>query len=106
MRGISKKSRSIDKAFDLSRVYAEGTVPVSCSYRLTYTAQVDWGVPPLGDGYAPYLRQATLTLRDAQGRVVASSAYRLDGPLEMGKWSSSRSKLAPVVAAIVNGAQG
>ncbi|HVP84127.1 MAG TPA: hypothetical protein VMS78_05355 [Rhizomicrobium sp.] len=24
MRGISKKSRSIDKAFDLSRVYAEG----------------------------------------------------------------------------------
>ena len=86
-----------------SRIYEAGGAPSSCRYRITYTADVDWGTPPLGSGYKPYLRDATLTLRDDAGTVLASSAYSLDGVFQMGKWATSRSKLAPVVTALVTG---
>ncbi len=86
-----------------SRIYEQGGAPDSCRYRITYTADIEWGTPPLGDGYKPYLRDATLTLRDDNGTVLASSAYSLDGTFQMGKWATSRSKLAPVVTALVTG---
>jgi len=86
-----------------SRIYEEGGAPTTCRYRITYTADIDWGTPPFGDGYKAYLRDATLTLRDENGTVLSSSAYALDGPFQMGKWATSRSKLAPVVTALVTG---
>ncbi len=86
-----------------SRIYEEGGAPTSCHYRITYTADIDWGTPPFGSGYKSYLREATLTLRDENGTVLSSSAYGLDGAFQMGKWSTSRSKLAPVVTALVTG---
>jgi hypothetical protein len=86
-----------------SRVYDGDAMPPSCRYRLTYTAAIDWGVPPLGSGYQAYLRDATLTLRDRDGLVLASSAYDLDGPFQMGKWAPSRSKIAPMVTQLVTG---
>ena len=86
-----------------SRIYEEGGAPTTCRYRITYTADIDWGTPPFGEGYKAYLRDATLTLRDENGTVLSSSAYALDGPFQMGKWATSRSKLAPVVTALVTG---
>ena len=86
-----------------SRIYEEGGAPVSCRFRITYTADIEWGTPTFGDGYKSYLRDATLTLRDENGTVLSSSAYALDGPFQMGKWATSRSKLAPVVTALVTG---
>lgn len=86
-----------------SRIYEQGGTPPSCKFRVTYTADIEWGTPPFGDGYKSYLRDATLTLRDENGTVLSSSAYSLDGPFQMGKWSPSRSKLAPVVTALVTG---
>ncbi len=86
-----------------SRIYEEGGAPTSCRYRITYTADIDWGTPPFGSGYKSYLRDATLTLRDENGTVLSSSAYALDGAFQMGKWATSRSKLAPVVTALVTG---
>lgn len=86
-----------------SRIYEEGGVPPSCHFRMTYTADIEWGTPPFGDGYKPFIRDATLTLRDESGKVLSSSAYSLDGPFKMGKWATSRSKLAPVVTALVTG---
>ena len=86
-----------------SRIYEQGGVPPSCRFRVTYTADIEWGTPPFGDGYKSYLRDATLTLRDENGTVLSSSAYALDGPFQMGKWATSRSKLAPVVTALVTG---
>jgi len=86
-----------------SRVYEEGGTPTSCHFRVTYTADIEWGMPPFGDGYKSYMRDATLTLRDENGTVLSSSAYSLDGVFQMGKWSTSRSKLAPVVTALVTG---
>ena len=86
-----------------SRIYEEGGAPSSCKYRITYTADIEWETPPFGTGYKSYIRDATLTLRDENGTVLSSSAYALDGAFQMGKWSTSRSKLAPVVTALVTG---
>ena len=86
-----------------SRIYEAGGAPDSCHFRLTYTADIEWGTPPLASGYKSYIRDATLTLRDENGLVLSSSAYSLDGVFQMGKWAPSRSKLAPVVTALVTG---
>ena len=86
-----------------SRIYEEGGAPTSCHFRVTYTADIEWGTPPFGSGYKSYIRDATLTLRDENGTVLSSSAYSLDGTFQMGKWATSRSKLAPVVTALVTG---
>jgi len=86
-----------------SRIYEEGGAPTSCKFRVTYTADIEWGTPPFSGNYKPYMRDATLTLRDENGTVLSSSAYSLDGAFQMGKWSTSRSKLAPVVTALVTG---
>ena len=86
-----------------SRIYEEGGAPSTCKFRVTYTADIEWGTPTFSDGYKSYLRDATLTLRDENGTVLSSSAYALDGPFQMGKWATSRSKLAPVVTALVTG---
>jgi len=86
-----------------SRIYEEGGTPASCKFRVTYTADIEWGTPPFASGYKSYIRDATVTLRDENGTVLSSSAYSLDGTFQMGKWSTSRSKLAPVVTALVTG---
>ena len=86
-----------------SRIYEEGGTPANCRFRVTYTADIEWDTPPFGSGYKPYMRDATLTLRDENGTVLSSSAYALDGAFQMGKWATSRSKLAPVVTALVTG---
>ena len=86
-----------------SRIYEEGGTPSSCHFRVTYTADIEWATPPFGNGYKSYIRDATLTLRDESGTVLSSSAYSLDGVFQMGKWATSRSKLAPVVTALVTG---
>jgi hypothetical protein len=86
-----------------SRIYDAGGAPSSCHFRLSYTADIEWDTPPLGAGYKSYIRDATLTLRDENGLVLSSSAYSLDGVFQMGKWAPSRSKLAPVVTALVTG---
>jgi len=86
-----------------SRIYEEGGTPASCRFRVSYTADIEWDTPPFSGSYKPYMRDATLTLRDDTGTVLSSSAYSLDGAFQMGKWSSSRSKLAPVVTALVTG---
>ena len=67
------------------------------------TVNLAWYAVPFATGYKSYIRDATLTLRDENGTVLSSSAYALDGAFQMGKWSSSRSKLAPVVTALVTG---
>jgi len=86
-----------------SRVYEPAGLPASCGFRLSYTAAIEWDVPPMGAGYKPYIREATLTLRDAHGSVLASSAYGLDSTFQMGKWATSRSKIAPMVTQLVTG---
>lgn len=88
-----------------SRVYEAAGPADHCEVWLRYTASIQWGVPPVGEGYRPYLERAALVLHDPDGRVVASSSYALDDAglgLGLGRWASTRSKLAPAVAALLS----
>ncbi len=86
-----------------SRVYEQGVEVPGCEVWLRYEAYLQWGTPPLRERHEPYLQQATLSLHAPDGRLVVVSRYQLDGLLEIGKWSSTRRKLAPVVSALLTG---
>lgn len=86
-----------------SRVYARGAPAPACSHWLRYTAAIAWDRLALGGEPAAYLRQATLTLQQGDGRVLASSGYDLDATAIGNKWAGTRAKLAPVVEALVYG---
>lgn len=88
-----------------SRVYEAGTAAAQCEVWLRYQAAIDWAVPPLANGYRPYLDSATLVLLGPDGRLLASSRYVLDGAFGLGRWADTRSKLAPVVTALLTGVE-
>ncbi|OYT87728.1 MAG: cell division protein FtsI [Burkholderiales bacterium PBB6] len=84
-----------------SRVYDAGSVVPDCTHWLRYQARIDWGVPPLGNSYRPFLESATLALSDPQGRLLATSSFQLEGLFSMGRWADSRAKLQPAVQALL-----
>jgi hypothetical protein len=86
-----------------SRIFEIDGAPPTCQFLVSYTAGIEWGIPPMAAGYRAYLREATLTLRNQEGVVLSSSAYELDDKLGMGKWATARSKLAPLVTQLVTG---
>lgn len=86
-----------------SRVYEPGTAVSQCKVWLRYAADMRWEVPLFGTDYKPYMNSAALTLRSDRGDVIASSQYALGDFMDMGKWASTRSKLAPVVTALLTG---
>lgn len=84
-----------------SRVYEASGVPMTCRVVLSYTAFIQWEVPTFGTHAEPYLAMASLTVRE-HGRVLANASFALDA-MGFGKWASTRSKLAPLVRAVVDG---
>lgn len=82
-----------------SRVYDAGTQPGSCPMTLAYAAFVKWDMKTFSNAYAPYLTFASVTLRK-EGRVVGSASYKM-GAMAQDKWSSTGSKLGPVVDALL-----
>ena len=87
-----------------SRVFeGGGPAQADCKVWLRYAVQVQWGVPPMGSSYQAYISSASLSLHQADGRLMASSSYQLDERFGMGRWASPRSKLAPVVKALITG---
>ncbi|WP_298009271.1 cell division protein FtsI [uncultured Aquabacterium sp.] len=87
-----------------SRVYEASGVPFTCRVVLSYTAFIQWEVPTFGTDAEPYLAMASLTVRE-QGRVLANASFALDA-MGFGKWAATRSKLAPLVRAVVRGPDG
>ncbi len=98
------------RAYDLpSRVYEAGARPTEadCPAWLRYQGLQQWDRPPLSDEMRPYLAQATLSLHDANGHLMAASRYdSQDATLSIGRWASTRLKLAPVVRALLTGDEG
>jgi hypothetical protein len=84
-----------------SRVYDVGSGQRACAYWLRYVGSIEWGVPPVGEGHRAYLSNAALSLHRADGRLLSSSAYAGDSGL--GRWASTRKKIAPVVKALITG---
>lgn len=86
-----------------SRVYEELSTPLQCGIWLKYTANLDWGIPPFGDRYKPFVNAAALTLQTTNGLVLSTSSYQLDTTMGVGKWAPTREKLSPVVTALITG---
>lgn len=86
-----------------SRVYEAGVEPAACAHWLRYSASLDWGVPPLGKDYQPFLSSAALSLHKADGRLMASSSYAVDESFGLSRWASTRAKVAAVVKALITG---
>jgi hypothetical protein len=91
-----------------SRVYEAGAGAASgaddCEVWLRYAASVDWDTPPFGDTTRPYLSAASMSLQRSGGALLASSGYRVDDAgFGASKWATTRTKLAPVVRALIQG---
>jgi len=95
---IELKSQRVE-----SRVYESRSATGLCKYWLRYSAYTALGIPPLGGDYQPYIQNATLTLWNGSEQILASSQYDPGGPFGVGKWASTRAKLAPVVQALIQG---
>jgi hypothetical protein len=83
-----------------SRLYEPGMQPPDCEAILYYSAFLDWDRRAMADGYSAYLTFASMTLRTRDGRVLASANYE-SGALGLDKWSSTRTKIAGVVSALL-----
>lgn len=86
-----------------SRVFAKGANDFSCESWLIYAGEVRWDVPPIGGEFRPYLVNLSLALYQANGRLLASSRYRLSSDLTLVKWASTQSKVSPVVTSLITG---
>jgi len=86
-----------------SRIYDTGVSPESCAVWLRYATAMAWGIPPFQAEHRPYLTAASLTLQTADGQILSSSQYELDTVFGMGKWATTRSKISPVVVALMTG---
>lgn len=85
-----------------TRVFEPGTEPVGCDATLYYTATREWDSNRVASSEAlPYMNFASLTLR-RNGKMISSANYELKG-LGFGKWSSTSTKIGPVVDALVAG---
>jgi hypothetical protein len=93
------KSRGVD-----SRVFDGEASVASCTVWLSYVTRMDWDIPPFNSDYRPYLSSASLVLRTESGQVLSSSRYEL-GEFGVGKWATTRKKLAPVVQALLTGVE-
>jgi hypothetical protein len=84
-----------------SRVYELSAPPAQCKIWLSYMGYMEWGTPSLGEGFEPFLTSAAFTLRQ-NGEVLASASYEQAG-LEMGKWATTRKKIAAAIRGIIKG---
>lgn len=86
-----------------SRIYDAGTAPETCAVWLRYAASMEWGIPPFQSEHRAYLSGAVLALQASDGRILSTSEYDQSSVYGVGKWASTRSKISPVVVALVTG---
>ncbi|MDR2323927.1 MAG: cell division protein FtsI [Acidovorax sp.] len=86
-----------------SKVYDSPPAARLCPIWLEYTAYFDWGITPLTGELRPYMSSAQLALRSHNGALLSASQFQLDTHLLKGKWGDTRTKLSPVVSALVTG---
>ena len=73
-----------------------GNPPIGCEYILTYTAL--WSID-----FATYLSDAEIGIKH-KGNIIASAKYRLRGDgggLSLMKWQDTKTKIDPVIDALL-----
>jgi hypothetical protein len=88
-----------------SRVVSAVTPSEACDAWLSYTASIEWAIPPFEDAFKYYLSAAYVALADQKGQMLASSRYTASGTFSSGKWHPTRRKIAPVVTALLTGVE-
>lgn len=88
-----------------SKVYDTPPAARLCNTWLEYTAYFEWGRPPFSGDFRPYVTSVQLALRSKEGELISSSQFQLDPYLARGQWTSTRTKVSPVVTALVTGYQ-
>ena len=86
-----------------SRVYESGAAQPLCRYWLRYLVSTQWDQPPLSSKYRSYVSALSLSLHRADGQLMSASSYTVDESLGIGRWASTRAKVAPVVRALITG---
>ena len=84
-----------------TRVFAAHTSWLACPYWLQYEGLVAWEQRFPGQALKPYLASATLTLRNGQGEVLASSRYDVESGFPRSQWATVQDKVDPVVQALL-----
>lgn len=82
-----------------TQLYAQ--IPrAECPYMLTYTARRTWDM-------TPYLSSAQLTILGPRRQVMAKANYHLRGKggLSLMKWQGTKSKMDPVIDALLSAAK-
>jgi len=77
-----------------SKVYNE--VPISCLYKLEYTAKSNWDM-------STYLQSASIQLYNKDNTVIASVLYRSPDALNLSKYKSTEEKIYPVIDELLKG---
>lgn len=88
-----------------SKVYDTAPAARLCNTWLEYTAHFEWGRPPFSGDFRPYVTSVQLALRSKDGELISSSQFQLGTFLSQGQWTSTRTKVSPVVTALVTGYQ-
>jgi len=88
-----------------SRIYDNPLAARQCPVWLEYSAQFEWARPPLASDYRRFIHSAQLTLRSDKGQVLSTSEYQLDPFMNRSKWADTRTKMAPVISALITGFQ-
>ncbi|WP_051303173.1 hypothetical protein [Comamonas composti] len=86
-----------------SKVYDSPPAARLCDIWLEYAAHFNWGVTPLTGELRPYVNSVQLALRSKNGELLSSSQFLLDPYTNKGKWTDTRTKVGPVVTALVTG---
>lgn len=84
-----------------SRVYDVGMGLSTCAHWVRYVGSIEWGTPPFEQAPRLYLNTASFALHRADGRLLSTSSYASDSSI--GRWGSTRKKIAPVIKALITG---
>jgi len=84
-----------------SRVFGEGTAPLTCEAILNYEATREWDDRIASNEALPYMNYARLTLR-RDGALISSANYGIGG-LGFDKWSSTRTKVKSMIDILLVG---
>lgn len=89
-----------------TRVFDVHSPPAACPHWLRYRAGVAWDTRPTDRRLEMYLESLDLVVQDERGRVLSHSSLDPVDSWYTGKWTTTRTKVAPVIRSLLEGQEG